>query len=406
MLLKKCFSLLLVYSIVLTIYGKDIFKSQLDRKINVMGPYHFAVGDLNNDGKVDIAVSCWYKLPGKGYKYDRDKHGVYVYYQNNGGSFSNKADKILKVKQPRSVVIADLNNDKLNDVAVVERNKGLHIYYQNEKFEKEHSYPQLGGVSTNALKAADMNENGLNDLVMDGVWRQNKGKNFALGYFYTTAKPVLIDSISPCIADLNGDGANDVIFGSFIPEKKTVRIYYGPFTGTKVYPDDIEYRLLELPVVFGKDFGRIAAGDFNSDGRPDIAVSPSGSKDTYIYFQNSPADFSNGAKPGLILKDINGLIEAVDLNGDKLKDLVIAERGWKNNKIIILLQKKDGFQSVNKNGPTCTLTTKSHFSNSALQVSDLNGDGRPDILITSDHGSRPGLVKIFLNKNSTGKSTK
>lgn len=405
-MLKTCSTLGLFLAVGIiggTTFAQNILPKQADLKIDVMGPYHFAVGDLNQDQKADIAVSSWHKLPGKGYKYDRSKHGIYVYLQNSEGKFSSNPDKVLKVKQPRSVVIADLNNDKTNDLTTVERLKGIHMFFNHEKFARDHALPQLGGVSVTAMKAADITGNQKLDLIMDGAWRKQHDKGFALGYFFTQKNPVRIDNIDPCIVDLNGDGCNDVIFGS--PKSAQVRIYYGPFSSAKIYPDDIEMRTLVLPVKFGKQFGRIAAGDFNDDGRKDIVISPAGDSNSYVFFQNSPADFTDQVSPSVTLKGLNGQIQSTDFDKDGLNDLVIAERGWKKNRVYVLLQKESGLPSTSKQAD-CSIKAAGNYGNSALQVADINGDQMPDVIVSSDRGSRPGQIKVFFNKIKKAKESK
>ena len=121
--------------------------------------------------------------------------------------------------------------------------------------------------------------------------------------------------------------------------------------------------------------GAIAVGDFNGDGKLDIARIASNNL-VFIYggdgTGNFPASlFSAGARgPNAIA------IAAADVNGDGKLDVVLGHQnqGTTANNVSVLLGKGNGTfkAAVNYNA---------NFSKDIV-VGDVNGDGRPDIVTT------------------------
>jgi hypothetical protein len=72
---------------------------------NLANPYHIVLGDLNNDGVLDLAVTI------------RRAGSISVMLGNGDGSFGDRVN-YMTGDDPRSAVVSDLNDDGIPDLAV------------------------------------------------------------------------------------------------------------------------------------------------------------------------------------------------------------------------------------------------------------------------------------------------
>ncbi|MDP6357841.1 MAG: VCBS repeat-containing protein, partial [Planctomycetota bacterium] len=80
----------------------------------ISSPYQLELADFSNDGKTDLAVSSWARLPVKGEQYDFDKHRVLLFFQKEG-RFSLPADRQVKMRQPWGMRAGDFDEDGKTD---------------------------------------------------------------------------------------------------------------------------------------------------------------------------------------------------------------------------------------------------------------------------------------------------
>jgi hypothetical protein len=131
----------------------------------------------------------------------------------------------------------------------------------------------------------------------------------------------------------------------------------------------------------------IAVGDFNGDGKPDLAIIESGGtgQSTVAIFLNDGA--GNFHHAGSRLCGIYSISVAVgDFNGDGNLDLAVANRGFDRpgNVKVFLGDGKGGLGKA---------TTYSVAGGPyGIAVGDLNGDGHPDIATALDLGGSVGVL--------------
>jgi uncharacterized repeat protein (TIGR01451 family) len=138
----------------------------------------------------------------------------------------------------------------------------------------------------------------------------------------------------------------------------------------------------------------IVIGDFNGDGKPDLAVANSGSNNVSILLGNGdgtfqPAvDYAAGNSPSAIFVG--------DFNGDGKLDLAVFQAGNSQNSaagsVSILLGNGDGtFQAPKTTALTASAT--------AMAVADFNLDKKSDLAVTTQNLTF-GLVEVevFLSK--------
>jgi VCBS repeat protein/FG-GAP repeat protein len=127
----------------------------------------------------------------------------------------------------------------------------------------------------------------------------------------------------------------------------------------------------------------LITGDFNGDGKPDIATANSDSGDVSVLINGGEGTF-NKAVNYSVGSDPQSLVSA-DLNGDGSPDLVTA--CYSSGEVAILLNAGDGtFRDA--------LIYPAGSNPDSLIAADFNGDGKPD-LGTAGYGS--GEVSVILN---------
>ncbi len=175
--------------------------------------------------------------------------------------------------------------------------------------------------------------------------------------------------------DGNGDGLPG---GDFIRDFVVVPAASNPLFGT----------MSTFSTSGGGTYSCVVAGDFNGDGRPDIAVA--NGSNVVVLLANSSAGFtaattysSGGSDPCAIV--------AGDFNGDGKLDLAVAN--YNSNTIGVLLGNGNGTFAA-------AVTYASGGSNpDSLAVGDVNGDGKQDIVLTNNWGDNVGV--LLNNGNGT-----
>ncbi len=269
------------------------------------------VADFNGDGKLDIVAFTRDATTGN-FFFD-------LYYGNGYGGFSTPypIEQLPAAAAPTglgyNMVAGDFDGNGCPDVAWVEESGGaanrqplstlLKIAYGDCKGGFALTTQYTGSVYLNNLHVSDLNRDSVSDLITtynpDGV----AGGGIQIFYGQknrTLTSKTIVDNeaADPLeVADLNGDGYPDIAYFDYVngasvpPTSSTIVIRQGDagqaFATESTYP-------------FGQNsVNQMLAGDFNRDGKVDLAVLysgptvPSNEKGFSFLYNTSP--YPNGA---------------------------------------------------------------------------------------------------------------
>src|SRR5882762_3258694 len=278
-----------VPSLAVAMTGKQVFS----------GATVTAVGDFNNDGKLDVV---WY---GNGL--------LNVSFGNGNGTFQAPISTTVSQFQVDQLIAGDFNGDGNLDVVAIESMGSSwmgQIYLGNGNGTLTQSGAigtSSGGGATNFVISADFNHDGYSDLYLTASNLGSQWFSILLGI---------------------GDGT----------------FSYG-------------WRYQEQWV---GGYGRAAVGDFNGDGKLDIAA-PDWST-TEIFLGNGDGNFQN---PTTTFGGNDPYLITADMNHDGKLDLILDN--------CIALGKGDGTFSFARCGA---------YSGQTAAVGDFNGDGHLDVAVT------------------------
>jgi hypothetical protein len=291
--------------------GGGVFGGKVDYHVGVT-PEGIAIGDLNGDGKLDLAVTSWG---------ENSSHGAVSVLLNEGnGTFGSPTNYALSWPQPGSVAIGDLDGDGSPDLAL--GSLGVDIFLNQGAGTFAAPLTAGSAVESQSVALADFDRDGLLDVAAadryddwvsvflnqaNGVF--SGGTRYSLG---TTGN----DPGSVVAADVNGDGLPDMIVGHW-EGVGVISVFLNP--GNGLFSNRSDY-------VDGYGGTTLAVADLNGDGWPDLAVADGSSIGVFLNQGDGtfgqPTYFHSGV-------DTVGIAVA-DLNGDGWPDVIVtnATNGW------------------------------------------------------------------------------
>jgi hypothetical protein len=224
--------------------------------------------DFNGDGRLDLAVTNKGDL--------NHEHGnVMVFFGKGDGTMGKPV--VYKIpNSPYGLATGDLAGHGYFDLAVTEDTGNSVVVLLNDgagKFRVDATYSMVGGVEATGVAIGDLNHDGKPDLVVadpdagiDVLLNQRSGK-FGKAILYPNCNS---DGCGPgpfavVIDDFNLDGNLDV---AGVDDSQQMVLYYGKGNGKFD-------NAVPIYIWLGGGYS-LAAGDFNNDHAPDLAVAPNG----------------------------------------------------------------------------------------------------------------------------------
>jgi hypothetical protein len=232
------------------------------------------------------------------------------------------------------------------------------------------------------VEAADVDGDGRVDLVAVGsdgvsIWYGNGDGTFGSPVDYALEAGVRLDNhVHMAVADLNGDGALDLV----IPHYGLSKIVVLMNQRDRTFAPAVSYPT-------GPNPDSVAAVDLNGDGRPDVAVSNDGGNSMGVLLNRGDGALQAAAfYPGA---DFPGGLVSADFNGDGHLDLAMSSF-YSNRGMLYLGDGTGKFPSgggFNSGGDTPA----------RLVAEDFNGDGKPDLAVANYFG---GSVSVLFGDGS------
>lgn len=349
-------------------------------------PYSISIGDLDGDGKSDLAVA----------NYAGNTVSVFRNTSTTGGvSFATKVD-FATGSSPKSVSIGDIDGDGKSDLVVTNSGASNSVsVFRNTSTTGGVSFAakvDFGtGSSPWSVSVGDLNGDGKPDVAVANrvsssvsVLRNTStsgGVSFAAKVDFSTGP----SPYSVSIGNLDGDGKPDLAVAN--NGDNTASVFQNTSTsgGAVSFEARVDFSAGSGPV-------SISIGDLDGDGKPDLAVANnSGSSASVFRNTSSPGIINAGsfaAKVDFAASSAPQIVSIGDIDGDGKPDLAVAN--FTSSSVSVL-------RNTSVTG-TVSFSAKVDLGSagqaSSVSIGDLDGDGKPEIAATNYNANS---VSVFRN---------
>ncbi|NJD06217.1 MAG: VCBS repeat-containing protein [Methylococcaceae bacterium] len=344
--------------------GDGSFKLKADYPVGTQ-PTGLVVMDVNGDGRPDLATS------------NHNGSNVSVLLNTAEGGFPGRYD--YPNADPRTLALGELDGDDKLDAAIV-TDQGITVRLGDGAGDWKSSIQYSTSASPRAVSITDFNADGLADLAVSRSDHVNLLLGIGSGVFAPYVDYPVGIAVASLVGDCDGDGLADVVTVNYgdtaivPPVPPHLGVLLGHGDGTLA---------ASIDTIAGNQPLVLAAGDFNGDGRLDVATTDAGDPEGTpavpgtISVLLGKGDGSFQDKVDYPVGDIHAprAIVAADFNRDGKLDLAGANY-WPDT-VSLLLGKGDGTFSA----PTDFGVGRRPYD---LAVADLNGDGNPDLASISN----------------------
>ena len=357
--------------------------------------------DLDNDGDIDLVVQGG---------------GSLTVFANNleQGNFE-KTQVVTNSNDTSGYAIVDVDNDnrfdivrsKLTYISVEAgtissyiqfswfKNNGAGLFADETDLALERGYPASRGNFDTPLVAADIDQDGDDDLFYMTVinaptinWMENLGNGS-----FAPSRGLPNDNFanpaqSIAIGDVTQDGIPDLVMAGFFSTIKH-KIGYYPFDGEE----------FELPIDISKTLAGVRdafAADVDGDGDLDLLSASLFDNKIAWYKNDGTGEFGRQIVIDSTVFAARTVV-AADLDGDSDMDVVAAGRGEDR----IVWYENDGAENFRKK-KIIALSENAPSGQHDLAVADLDGDGLVDIVATQTLAEDQGEIATWYKNLGDG----
>jgi len=331
------------------------------------GPKDVKICDFDNDGKADVAIMK-YVISGT-------NNGILLYRNTSIGSLVTFAAPIELTSGSNSMATGDLDGDGKSDIAL-SGGGGIRLFRNTStpgsiSFSLNTTITEPNAPSE--LCIADLDGDGKADLIGSRYWTESSSKiyrNQSEPGAMSFASPVLIANSTSerniLTIDIDGDNKTDLVISGA-----------GIFRNTST-PRNISFA---APVSYSFfTHSNIAYGDIDSDGKIDIISGDlNGSRVAVTKNNSTVGSISFGQTVEFVAASTPSGITVSDMDGDGRPDIAA---GLINYSTTVL--KNTSIPGSISFAPQQQYTSGSYGGENMIAAADINNDGKNDIIVTSE----------------------
>lgn len=329
-----------------------------------MGSYcqGFITGDWDGDGDNDVAWA------------NQTSGGITVNLNNGDGSFPAQGNVFYSSGgQSEELVSGDFDEDGILDIVVANGFDGNFAFLKGNGDGKFGSLFLLAGYGAAGLCAADFDNNGSIDIIATNRTAPQYmalSRNNGDGSFQDTEFLPTVTNAEECVSgDFNEDGNADVAIHS----SQGFHIHLGNGNGT--FQDYVTY----VSANIGEGGDRtICTGDFDGDGKLDLAGSRLAANNVAVVYGNGDGTFGapDVYEDGI---DYARTIIAAHLSNDAYEDIVICSNA--DDKVFVYFSNA----TEDLDAP---LILSTPGQPEGLDVADYNEDGANDLIVVAPNANK------------------
>ena len=357
-------------------------------------PYSLTTADINGDGKPDLIAA----------NYASSTVSVLLNTTPTGAtsaSFSTQQTFAVGT-EPISVAVADINGDGKPDLVVANEYSSTGTYTvsvllnttptgaTSASFSTQQTF--IVGNTPRSVTTADVNGDGKPDIIV--VNNFDKTVSVLLNTTPTGSSTASFATeqtfaagngpVSVTAVDINGDGKPDLVVTN--ANDATVSILLNTTTSSSTTSFATQQT---FPV--GKGADSVTTADINGDGKPDLVVTNLSDVTFSVLLNATTAGSSTCSFTAQTFLGAGSpvAVTAADIDGDGRPDVLVAN----NNSGTVLVCNN----ITSKGSMTASLGTPQLFtvgnSPESIVSADINGDGKPDVTTVNDNGT----ISVLLN---------